>query len=98
MAKPLDVTLVADSIAQVVVLRRSGEGLLLSKDWVVNNDTVNARIVVRIDQSGLYLYRIVQSSQFVPQSIGTTGLAGPLGVLSGSRVFVRQQTYEERRF
>jgi len=46
MAETLNVALERHGIAQVVVLRRTREGLHLAEDGVVNDDSMNVGVVV----------------------------------------------------
>ena len=96
MAKALNVALEGDSIAKVVILRGTGEALDLAEDGVVHDDAVDAGVVVGGRQGSLNVDGIVNGAQLVPKSVGATGLAGPLGVLAGSRVGVGKQSDEER--
>lgn len=56
------IAFVTDGISQIIILRRPRKGFFLSKDGIVDNDTVHARIVVGVNQSSFNINGIVQSS------------------------------------
>ena len=96
MTQSLNVALEGDGIAKVVILRGTGEALDLAEDGVVHDDAVDVGVVVGGRQGGLDVDGVVDGAQLVPKSVGAAGLAGPLGVLAGSRVGVGEQSNEER--
>jgi hypothetical protein len=96
VAQSFDVALEGDGVAQVVVLRGSGEALDLAEDGVVDDDAVDGGVVVGGRQGGLDVDGVVDGAQLVPEAVGAAGLAGPLGVLAGGRVGVGEQSNEER--
>ena len=67
----------------------------MSKDGVVNDDAVDAGVVVGVEERGFDVNGVVEDAEFVAQAVGATSLARPVGVLFGSGVFVGEESDEE---
>mmetsp|Transcript_49761 Transcript_49761/g.92086 ORF Transcript_49761/g.92086 Transcript_49761/m.92086 type:complete len:295 (+) Transcript_49761:366-1250(+) len=95
VTEALHVALVADGVAQIIVLTGAAEALDLAEDGVVHDDAVDVRIVVALAERGLDVDGIVEGAELISESVGRQRLAGPFCVLSRGGVVVREQAHEE---
>lgn len=92
VTQPFHVAPVTDRIAQVIVLRCTAVTFFLTKNRIIYNDPVHARVIVGVHQCCLNIDRVGQFAQFVPQSIRSTRLTRPFGILFRGRIVVGQQS------
>lgn len=95
VTQALHIALDRDGISQIIVLALAREGFDLSEYGIVHNYAMHSRIIVGIPQCRFDVDGVFDCAQFVTYAVGTTGLAGPFGILSRGGIGVGEQADEE---
>jgi hypothetical protein len=88
MTEAFDVASEIDAVSKIVVLTGARKGLLLTKDGIVDNDTVYTRIVVSIEECVFNVDGVVELTKLIAETVGLTSLSSPFGVLFRGRILV----------